>query len=53
MANDYASSEGMDMSTLIMYEEMEEENDEIKDKTTKDGILRLLRESGVPVREIK
>jgi len=26
MANDYASSEGMDMSTLIMYEEMEEEN---------------------------
>ncbi len=25
MANDYASSEGMDMSTLIMYEEMEEE----------------------------
>lgn len=29
-------------------EEMEEENDEIKDKTTKDGILRLLRESGVP-----
>ena len=28
--------------------EMEEENDEIKDKTTKDGILRLLRESGVP-----
>ena len=48
MANDYASSEGMDMSTLIMYEEMEEENDEIKDKTTKDGILRLLRESGVP-----
>ena len=48
MANDYASSEGMDKSTLIMYEEMEEENDEIKDKTTKDGILRLLRESGVP-----
>ena len=28
--------------------ELEEENDEIKDKTTKDGILRLLRESGVP-----
>ena len=26
MANDYASSEGMDMSTLIMYEETEEEN---------------------------
>ena len=26
MANDYASSEGMDMSTLIMYEEPEEEN---------------------------
>jgi hypothetical protein len=26
MANDYASSEGMDMSILIMYEEMEEEN---------------------------
>ena len=26
MANDYASSEGMDMSTLIMYEEMKEEN---------------------------
>ena len=48
MANDYTSYEGMDMSTLIMYEEMEEENDEIKDKTTKDGILRLLRESGVP-----
>ena len=29
-------------------EEMEEENDKIKDKTTKDGILRLLRDSGVP-----
>ena len=26
MANDYASSEGMDMSTLIMYEEMEGDN---------------------------
>lgn len=26
MANNYASSEGMDMSTLIMYEELEEEN---------------------------
>ena len=26
----------------------QEEIDEIKDKTTKDGILRLLRESGVP-----
>ena len=24
MANNYASSEGMDMSTLIMYEELEE-----------------------------
>ena len=27
MANNYASSKGMDMSTLIMYEELEEEND--------------------------
>ena len=26
MANNYASSKGMDMSTLIMYEELEEEN---------------------------
>ena len=26
MANDYASSDGMDMSTLIMYEEPEEKN---------------------------
>ena len=32
-----------------LEKEMEQEEiHEIKDKTTKDGILRLLRESGVP-----
>ena len=41
------------MIKLSIREQLEKEMDqeeihEIKDKTTKDGILRLLRESGVP-----
>lgn len=37
MANNYASSKGMDMSTLIMYEELEEENAD-SEKSDKNNI---------------
>ena len=37
MANNYASSEGMDMSTLIMYEEMEGNNADSKEYVEMDN----------------
>lgn len=37
MANDYASSEGMEMSTLIMYKEMEGNNADDKECNKMDN----------------